>query len=480
MIPLTLVSPESMGVTSESIHSFLEELSQSRIPMHSLLIARRNRLIFETYFSPCQKDELHRMFSISKSFSSLAIGLLAEEGNIHLDDTIIQYFPEYAPKNAHPWLANMTIRDMLKMQTCHTTTTYKINPHKNWVESFFTTKPSHPSGEVFLYDTSSSHTLCALVEKLTKMPLIEYLKKKILNPIGCSGDAYFLSDPFGTSMGGTGLMMSSRDLMRVSILISNHGRTPDGLQLLPEAYLKEATSWQTDTQLTAPSLEESQGYGYQFWRTRHNGFVCYGMGGQYALFLPDYDLILVTTADTQEQKYGNQLIFNAFYRHILPALSDHSLPENREATQLLEKTCCRLSLPIVKGNLTSSFAHTISKHTLIVSESNAPFSQCSIILNEDQTGSLCLYWNNTWYKISFGIGKLVTGIFPIYNQYYAASAAWTEETSLYLNCQLIDQYVGMIHFYFYFGENHFTLFMKKTVEDSFSEFQGFFTGTISK
>ncbi len=475
MIPLTITSPESMGVPSESIHSFLKELQQNQISMHSLLIARHSNLIFETYFSPCKKDELHRMFSISKSFCSLAIGLLTEEGRLTLDDKIVQYFPEYIPNNPLPWLMNMTIRDMLKMQTCHTTTTYKIDPCKNWVESFFTTKPTHPSGEIFLYDTSSSHTLCALVEKLTGMPIIEYLKEKVFNPIGCSKDSYFLSDPFGTSMGGSGLMMSSRDLMRISILISNHGRTPDGIQLLPEFYLKEATSFQTDTQLMAASLEESQGYGYQFWMTRHNGFVCYGMGGQYALFLPDYDLILVTTADTQEQKYGNQLIFHAFYRNILPALSDKPLPENKNAQQILTEECKHLSLPLIKGEFTSPIANSISGHVFHMTD--CPLNQCSIHFQSDHTGNFRFYMNDRWHTIPFGIGHLVTDHFPIYNQRYAGCGAWTEEHAFYLKCQLIDECVGTFHFYFSFANNHLTLFMKKTVEDSFLEFQGFFTGT---
>lgn len=470
-------SPESVGIPSNSISSLLEELQENQVPMHSILIARYGKPVFETYFSPCKEDELHRMFSISKSFTSLAIGLLAEEGRLNLDDNIIQYFPEYTPEHPHPWLAHMTIRNMLTMQTCHSSTTYKINPHKNWVESFFTTAPTHPSGGVFLYDTSSSHTLCALVEKLTKMPMIEYLKEKVLLHIGCSKESYFLTDPFGTSMGGSGLMMSSRDLMRLSILIANNGRTLEGKQFIPESYLKEATSCQIDNQLTAPSLEESQGYGYQFWRTRHNGFACYGMGGQYAIFLPDYDLIFVTTADTQEQKTGNQLIFNAFYHNILPALSDSPLPENPIAQQTLSRQCSQLSLPIVRGNLTSKFVSQISGRTFFLSESSF-FDQCILQFYPNQTGVFQFHVNNTWYDIPFGIGKLITGNFPIYHQRYAASGAWTTPNSFYFKCQLIDECVGSVHFYFSFSENQLSLFMKKAVEDSFSEFQGFINGRL--
>ncbi len=106
-----------------------------------------------------------------------------------------------------------------------------------------------------------------------------------------------LKDPFGISMGGSGLMAKPRDLLLFAQLIMNGG-SQNGKQLLPKDYIHEALSHQSDTMVTMPVLEERQGYGYQFWRIRNNGFACYGMGGQLAVCLPEQALILVTTADT--------------------------------------------------------------------------------------------------------------------------------------------------------------------------------------
>lgn len=147
--------------------------------MHSLLLMHHDRLVFEGYYAPLTAHSLHRMFSISKSFTSIAIGLLADEGRLSLEDPVIKYFPEKLPDkdSIHPWVARMTIKDMLMMRTCHASTTYKLDMSSDWVASFFTTQPTHPPGTIFHYDTSAAHTLCALAEKLTGQNMLDYIKE---------------------------------------------------------------------------------------------------------------------------------------------------------------------------------------------------------------------------------------------------------------------------------------------------------------
>ena len=135
-------------------------------PLHSVLVWHRGKLLEEEYFSPYDPSLLHRMFSITKSFTALAVGGLIAEGKLALTDKIIRFFPEYVPDDPHPFLAEMTIEDMLSMRTCYKSTTYKNDLTSNWVQSFFTTLPDHRPGQIFKYDTSSAHTLAALVKKI--------------------------------------------------------------------------------------------------------------------------------------------------------------------------------------------------------------------------------------------------------------------------------------------------------------------------
>ena len=74
-----------------------------------------------------------------------------------------------------------------------------------------------------------------------------------------------------------------------------------------------------------------QGYGYQFWCTQNQGYVCYGMGGQLMLVLPEKEMILITTADTQSRQGGVQLIYDAFWQEIYQKISDQAIAENPES-----------------------------------------------------------------------------------------------------------------------------------------------------
>ena len=320
--------PQSVGLSASCIMNVLREIDQKGIFLHSFLLWKDESLVAEGYYAPVKRDDLHRMFSVTKSFVSIAIGLLQEEGRLSLDDSIVTFFPEYVPDpdNAHPWLAATTIRDMLSMRSCHATTTYdKFSSKIDWVESFFTVPPTHKPGTIFHYDTSATHTLCALVEKLTGMTMLDYLRKKILDEIGFSKTAYCLTDGFGVSMGGSGLMATSRDLMLFALLILKQGNL-NRKQYIPADYIKEATSFQTATCVTGPVPSESQGYGLQFWIGEHDSIVCYGMGGQLAILLPTYNTAIVTTADTQGYQGGNQVIYDAIFRHILPELEKRQSP----------------------------------------------------------------------------------------------------------------------------------------------------------
>lgn len=472
-------SPESAGIPSGAIQQLLEELEQKQVRMHAFLLARHGKLVTEAYFAPYTPQKLHRMFSVSKSFVSLAIGLLEQEKLLSLDDCIADYFPEKLPPQVHPWIQNMTIRDMLKMQTCHSTTTYKAHPEKDWVESFFTTPPTHPSGTIFSYDTSSSHTLCALAEKLKGKPLLTYLREAFLDAIGFSKDAYFIKDPFGVSMGGSGLMARPLDLIKVGFLLLNHGKTQDGTALLPESYLKQACAFQTPTVHNAPSLEESLGYGYQFWRIQHDGYACYGMGGQLVIILPHEQLVCVTAADTQARKGGNQSIYDALYTHILPALQKAPLRENPPALQDLQKALESLSLPIVPGILKNTPTPNISGKRYKLAEPHAPFEQFAIEFKKDElSGTLHLLIRGVWQSLSFGMHAFSNDTFPLYEQSCASCAAWIAPQTFFIQCHLLDECVGTIEFTFTFQQEHATLFLKKTEETYFNEYQGFLNADL--
>ena len=535
--------PEAKGISASCIIDTLSEIDIRGISMHSFLLCKDDCLVAEGYYAPVKKNDLHRMFSVTKSFVSIAIGLLQEEGRLSLDDSIVKFFPEYVPNTceAHPWLLATTIRDMLSMRSCHASTTYdKFSSKTDWVKSFFTVAPTHKPGTVFHYDTSATHTLCALVEKLTGMKMLDYLRNKVLNEIGFSKEAYCLTDGFGVSMGGSGLMATSRDLMCFALLILHNGNL-NGKQYISADYIKEATSFQTATCVTGPIPSESQGYGLQFWTGEHGSIVCYGMGGQLAILLPEYNTAIVTTADTQGYQGGNQVIYDAIFRHILPALEKRQSPwtPSDEEKLAFEQFMSKLAMRPLNHNksafeawnnksenvndintsfltnfraIMSSFEGTY----VIKKASDAAKALDKNIINEtiwDEisfemsesmtsscTGKVSLKCHvfpsimdstvDSPVTFEFGFGALKEGTLnmtthmgnradepvPV-SMRYAASAEWLSENMLYIRVHLLDTSVGSIHIQAAFGESDVTIFLRKQEETLFGEFSDHLYGT---
>lgn len=437
------------------------------IPVHSLLAAKNGDRLWESYRSPYRADTPHRMFSITKSYTALAIGCLAAEGKLALDDPIVRFFPEYLPAGepVHPFLAGMTIRHMLTMQTCHTSTTYKTDPHRNWVESFFITPPSHKSGQIFLYDTSASHTLAALVKKLSGAGVLNYLRSCFLDEAGFSKTAYIISDPFGSEMGGSGMMALPVDLLVTGEYLMKQLR--DGTGCFAD-YLREAVSVQVPTLHSGQTLEERMGYGYQFWRIR-NGFAMFGMGGQYVLFYPGMDLILVMTGDSQNIKGGNQKILDAVYETVI---RDCAIAGEADSA---------LNCTGYGSSLRTAFPAARCAVNGICELSSNPGGFTAVrITTESGGGILTLKHPDAVYRIPFGWGDLLRStILPKYNQPAASSGTWLNDRSLLVQTQLCGECVGSITFMLSFHDDGMTLWMKKTEESYFNEFQGFAEGLWS-
>jgi CubicO group peptidase (beta-lactamase class C family) len=451
------ITPQAAGISEKSLNNFFARLDELPIDMHSVIMIRYGKLILESYYEPYTKNMLHRMFSVTKSFVGLAIGCLIDDGKINLDAPITSYFPEYPTD--YEYIRHTTIRDMLMMRTAHEKTTYKSDLSSDWVKSFFTVKPSHMSGTVFSYDTSSTHVLDALVEKITEMPFLDYLRLKFLDELGFSKDAYCLTDPNGVSMGGSGLMARPMDLAIVAYLVLSGGKY-NSKQLISHEFLSAATSCLSRTDTRGGFADEKQGYGMQFWRTRHNGFMFYGIGGQLALCLPDKDFIFVTTADTLGCQGGVQAILDAFWHEIYEKL------DTNVSEKCSEKVIQKIK-PII-GNLKIFFGeYEFSENKLGLSR---------LRVSTDENGGSLVYENKTGtHTLEFAQNNFYRGKFPFYNCDCITSGAWLDNT-LIVKSRLIGEMLGSVTLELFFTDYGVTLSARKTEETYFNEFSGIVQG----
>ena len=483
---MKISTPEAQGISSKALERFVDKLKEQKIPVHSILMARHGHMIMEAYYQPYDKEKLHRMFSETKSYTSLGIGLLVSDGVIRLEDKICQYFPEYLPGKVHPWLEEMTIKDMLRMETCHNMTTYeKTSTTENWVRSFFQTVPARRPGQIFVYDTSASHTLCALVEKLTGQKLLDFLKDRILRQIGFSEESYIMEDPFGVSMGGTGLMAKPTDMLKVGLMLLNGGKDPDdygkedGRQVYPKEYLDQALKFQTSTIMNSLSSLSllNWGYGFQFWKMPDNGFAMIGLGSQDTLCFPEQDMVITMTSDTQGIPNGSDMILNLIRTEIFEQLSDQPLPELGETEQKLWKEKLeKLELPVLEDWGGENVSQLVNGKDYKFYVNQEGFYRMRLSFETDQTGVLEYENESGNHQIPFGMGNHQIGMFPEYDQLCASSGAWCSKDTFYVCCQLIDESVAAVHFKLVFAENGtMTILMKKTEESKFNKFEGIYT-----
>jgi len=461
-------------MSSASIFAFINRLEQMEFALHSILIVRRGQLLAEGYWKPFHRAKTHRLYSCSKSFVSIAIGFMIAEGKLTLDDRVADFFPDKHPNGGvHPYIASATVRHLLMMASPHEHTAYTVLPIDDWTKAFFHCAPSHWPGSVFSYDTSATHVLTAIVERLSGSELTEYLWPRLLEPLGI-GRLTCIKDPVGTSWGGSGILCTPMDFAKVALCCMQNGMF-DGKQIIPADYIRAATAKQIDTHLHGRTPDMSQGYGYQFWRLTHNAFAFVGMGGQLAVCVPDTELLVVLNGDDQwqENQYITQI--NAIWDILLPGLSDAPLPTNDADTQALAARLSSLTLHSLHGHTGNPIAQSVHDTLYTLDTVWNGFHSVRFRFTKER-GVMTLYNDNGAHIISFGMGHNVLSKFPIYGYDCAASAIWDETGNLLLQCYVIDNYFATLRIAVHFDGARVTLHMKKVAEMFMDEFTGCISG----
>ena len=211
------------------------------------------------------------------------------------------------------------------------------------------------------------------------------------------------------------------------------------------------------------------------------------MGSQFAICVPDKDLIMIYNGDNQGNAIANSIIFDGFFRLVARKASPTPLPEDPASVSLLNQP---RKLYRAQGSKTSSFQEKIDGAVYAL-EPN-PMGIINLSLDFSHPQCRLHYTNAQGNKtILFGMGENVFDIFPeegysdqvgsqrTTGHYYrcAASAAWTEEKKLFIPVQIIDKYFGRLNITLSFqDENTLGIYMNKTAEDFLDTYQGFAAG----
>ena len=319
-------TPSTQEVASSGIAAFLDAVEAApEVELHSLMVLRHGHVVAEGWWAPYSADEPHLLYSLSKSFTATAAGLAAAEGLLSFDDPVISYFPELAEAVTEPRTRSMQVRHLAAMASGHLEDTLDRMVRLDGAEpvrGFLALPPEQQPGSVFAYNNGATYVLGAIVQRVSGQTLLGYLRPRLLDPLGI-GPGYWHQHPPGREVGFSGLHLRTEDIARFGQLYLDDGLWR-GERLLPEGWVADASSLHTPNP-AEPNPDWQQGYGYQFWRSQH-GYRGDGAYGQFCLVLPEQDLVVVTTAQTENM----QRLIDAVWAHLLPAC-DGGTPDSDDA-----------------------------------------------------------------------------------------------------------------------------------------------------
>ncbi len=329
-------TPEAQGVSSAAVRAFVEAADRQVTTMHSFMLVRHGHVVAEAWWKPQTADTQHVMFSLSKSFTSTAVGLAVEDGKLSIDDPVLKFFPDLAPADPSANLKAMRVRDLLTMSTGHQTET-KFGADVPWVKAFLAHPVPHKPGTHFLYNTPASYVLSAIVQKVTGQTVLDYLRPRLFDPLGIEKPTWGTS-PQGVNLGGYGLAVRTEDVAKFGQLYLQKGQW-HGKQLVPAAWVEAATVRQVSNG-SNPASDWDQGYGFQFWRSRHGAYRGDGKDGQYCVVLPELDAVVAMTADNPDMPKQLALVWDK----LLPAFRDKPLPEDQAEQEKLARAVAGLAV----------------------------------------------------------------------------------------------------------------------------------------
>lgn len=400
-------TPYAEGIDARGVLDFIDSVERSNVELHSLMIVRHGKVIAEGWWNPYKPDYKHIMYSVSKTLTSMAIGMAIAEGRLSIDDKVISFFPDDLPDTVSANLAAMTVKNLLTMTAGQDPPASIKSDSQNWVRAFLAAPVVDKPGSRFVYNSSATYMVSAIFHKVMGQRVFDYLKDRIFDPLSIT-DIDSEVDPMGIDVGGWGMRIRTEDMAKIGQLLLQKGRW-NGKQLIPEQWIAEASAAQV---LPDASIEPSErddwslGYGYQIWRSMYNSYRADGAHGQYILVMPDKGVVIIMTAAHNDIK----LIWEFLY----PAIRDTALIPNKAVTEELNKKLASLELAAPTGDPTSALISKIDGKKYEVKDSLGHKFMVSIDFDGDQ----CKVGFDGVREICFGANGWVAGKTDIPGPYY--------------------------------------------------------------
>ena len=295
-------------VSKNKLLCFLKLLISEGTDPHALMMHRDGELMFKIGIPPYSCDDKRQLFSLSKSFTSTAIGIAYDKGLLRLDERMIDIFPDKLPDVISENLEKMTIHDVMTMATGnHVDGLTVISKSEDGIKAFFELEVSSQPGETFRYNSGATYMLSAIITRRTGMSMLEFLYENFFRHLGIIPQMWQTSGGYPINEGGIGLFVSCEDVEKWGLVYLNNG-VYEGKRILSEEWVKRASASLISTNLNG-SPDWTSGYGYQIWQNARGGFRADGAFGQFCAVLPEDKIVFSSLAEsTNTNKYYEDMI----------------------------------------------------------------------------------------------------------------------------------------------------------------------------
>lgn len=288
-----------MGVSARSIAALLNRLEAQSVELHSVMVVRHGHVVAEGWRAPYSAERPHSLYSLTKSFTSVAVGLAIADGLLSLDDRVVDVLPDHVPADISEQGRRITVHHLLSMTAGHATDSleeaWRLEP-RDLTKGFLRVPFTETEGTRHVYDNATTYVLARMVERVTGRGLPELLDERLFEPMGI-GHAEWDRLGSGASFGFQGLHLTTEAIAAFGELLLRGG-TWKGRQLIPSDWVQLATRRHIETLQSADSpldTDSNAGYGYQFWMSR-DGYRGEGAFEQLCMVFPEHDLVVAMTA----------------------------------------------------------------------------------------------------------------------------------------------------------------------------------------
>lgn len=399
-------TPEAQGISSARIQEFMDTLMRDRrTEIHSCIVMRHGHVVAEMYPQPWRKDYRHTMYSVSKTFTAVAVGMCIQDSLVALNDTIGRYIsmPPSASKNVRA----ITVRDLLTMQSGIPVNT-KMRIHETeWLRAYLSKKNTAVPGTRWAYDSIMSYILSAIVQKATGQMLMDFLQDRLFLPLGIT-DALWEESPEGITCGGWGLYIRPEAMAAFGQFLLNKGQW-QGKQLL-------STSW-VEEMMKPQSLNGR--YSYHIWQTKYPGWAeANGANGQFIFIIPETDMVVSITQCTGKtapiQDWVKTMLVDRCMHEALPPPTSPKLPKDSKdyTLQLAQgQAYCSDSIPLQDTEVNIA-------NPLVLEDNPLRWKRLGITQSNETMLLDILDTDGRKYTITLGYGKWIESEFdalPYYN-----------------------------------------------------------------